>query len=445
MAASKSPAVQGSNLVAMHCHDGHQVPVQIFSKMRRLVVKRKPTLWPLVILAICACSGHGSSPTVSSSPSLITTPTLINLYPSTDNNRLYIYLTAIGEKAVTAPLIFDTGSAGLTLDAHAVFPPSMFDSSGRLLFASDHTPLSYSGVRVMPEPAEKAFGGVGGTTLYGYVGYAQVSFGDTEGQLTTSQMPVFLYDSTSSPGNPTGYGDAQGIFGVDNLADQVAESFTRSPLAVCEPQSGPPCYVVSVLKYLSYAPGLDAGFLLNPARLVSCSISSTPGDCQPEPMLAVGLNAAVTDGFTVKSLVCPPSSSEQPAYYGPNMIRGYQVCEKSIAGADISIYGPMASSPLESFLSFPGPVLFDTGTEDNEVEDTSLSSKLTLTGGTVVVTLPVPFSYSYMIGAVTTNTLTTLRPTVNNNQNHIGVGYFESNYFFLNYASGTEGWMLRQQ
>jgi hypothetical protein len=394
------------------------------------------------VLGACinACSGGGGYQAPEPIPSLVSEATIINLYPAGD--RLYIYLAAVGSVPMSAPLIFDTGSAGLTLDAHAVFPPSMFDASGRLLFPGNQTPLSVSGVTVMPAPAKKEFGGAGGTTLLGYVGYTRVTFGDAKTQLTTSEMPVFLYDSTSpsSASNPTGYGPAQGIFGVDNLADQLAESFTKSPLAACEGQSSPPCYVASVLKYLSYAPGLDAGFRLAPAELQPCAISSTPGECLPEPMLTVGLNMEEMNGFAVKSLVCPPTSSEEPAYYGPDAIQGYRVCEKSIAGADISISAPMAAPPLASFLLFPGPVLFDTGAPENEVEDSSLPSSITLTAGNVVVTLPVPFTYSYMIDD--TNTPTVLQPIVNNKQNHIGVGYFESNYFFLDYTTSTEGWML---
>jgi hypothetical protein len=339
-----------------------------------------------------------------------------------------------------APLIYDSGSAGLTLYAHAVFPPSMFDGSGHLKFPSQGN-LVYEGITVTPRPVRREFGGRGGVTLYGYLGFAAIAFGDNFGQLSTSVMPFFVYDTTSSSITGSGFGDAQGIFGVDDLADEISLEATSTMLPACTMGNLPPCYVASVLKYLDYSPGIDAGFLLAPAGLKSCVVWPQ-NTCLPEPMLTVGLTQAVESGFSEVSLVCPPTPNETPAYYGPDIVEGYPVCEKSIAGGDIRITLASAYMPV----SYPGPLLFDTGTVDNEIEDRSLASGVAEPLDTsVAISFPVSgsetFSYDYVIG-ISDNLPTQLLPSVNNGQNHIGVEFFEYNHFYIDYSNSKEGWKL---
>jgi hypothetical protein len=371
----------------------------------------------------------------------VTTFTTIDLYPATDGDRIYIFVTGVGQVALDMPLIFDTGSAGLTLDAHAVLPLSMFDSNGLLTFANNEASFAYNGITVMNQPGSKSFGGKNGFTETGYMGYAQVTFGDARGQLTTTTIPMFLYDFVSpSIYTGTGLGSAQGIFGVDDVADLIGEATGNGPFPECTKQTAPPCYVVSVLKSLNYTPGLNAGFKLTPALLQPCSILA-PGDCTSEPMLTVGLSAATTAGFSVEHLTCPPA--EDPVYQGANSIGGFSVCGKSIAGSTIQISG---ASDVDGSVNVNGPysepVLFDSGTVPTEVLLSTLPSEASLSqNASVTVTLPHGFTYNYTtMDDVQTETI--LVPDVNNGQNHVGVGYFEMNSFFIDYSGAMEGWML---
>jgi hypothetical protein len=368
---------------------------------------------------------------------------VMNLYPSMDEDRLYLLLTVIGEQSVPSPtpLIYDTGSAGLTLYAHAIFPSTMFDDKGHLIFPAPQGNLVYNGITVMPQAVEREFGGEGGITLYGYLGFASISFGDAAGELSTSVLPLFLYDTTSSSNSGSGFGDAEGIFGVDDLADEISIQPASTTLPACTAGSPPPCYVVSVLKYLNYSSDIYAGFRLDPSLLQPCNVMPT-NSCPPQPMLTVGLTDATESGFSVASLMCPPASNEQPLYYGPNTIQGYPVCEKSIPNGNIDITLPSATTAM----SFPGPLLFDTGTIENEIRDSSLTAAVTVAMNTkVAVNFPLLndqiFSYTYVAG-VSDNLSTFLQPTVNNGQNHIGVEYFEYNSFFIDYTRGQEGWKL---
>lgn len=393
------------------------------------------------VLAVASLNISGCDNNSLSAGSTVEAPTSINLYPSMDGDRLYVFLTAVGGQPPTipAPLIFDSGSAGLSLDAHAVFPANMFDGTGHLIFPAPESTLTYNGITVRPQAVEREFGGQGGITLDGYLAFASISFGDNAAQLTTSVMPLFLYDSTSSANGGTGFGNAQGIFGVDDLADQISLHPTATMLAPCTMENLSPCYVVSVLKYLTYNPLINAGFRLDPAVLQPCAISSA-NNCQPEPMLTVGLAPATETGFSVASLICPPTSSEEPPYYGPSFIEDYRVCEKSLPGGNVSVTLPSSSVPI----LFSGPVLFDTGTEQNLIQDPAASAPITEPlNTTVAVSFPISdnetFSYSYVVG-VSDNTPTTLQSVVNNGQNHIGVDYFEYNHFFIDYNFGLEGW-----
>jgi hypothetical protein len=365
---------------------------------------------------------------------VVKSPTTLNLYPSYDGNRLYILAVAVGQESLDLPLDFDSGSAGLILDAHKIFPGTMFDESGVFVFPSEAA-FSYNGIAVTNQRGRKEFGGKGGVTVSGFLGYAPVTVGDATASLTTGVVPILFVDSSTAPADagPIGLGPSEGVFGVDDLADQIATGSAPASLPACSIQTGAPCYVVSALKYLSYSNGLHAGFVLRPSPLKDCAITSST--CLPAPTLTVGLTSSSAEGFYLSDLVCPPTSAELPPYYGPPAIEGYAVCQKSIAGGLITVTGPNGGS-------FSGPVLFDTGTVSTEVRDTALPSPFTVpSNNSVTLTLPSGFNYHYETAAGV-ETATLLEPLVNNNQNHVGVGYFESNYFLLDYTDSREGWML---
>jgi hypothetical protein len=389
---------------------------------------------------LCACGGGGGGsggytppPTA---PGSIQQPAAINLYPvtsSADSNRLFVMVTAVGTAAVNMPLAFDTGSAGITLYAPDIFPASMVGAGG-FVFASGQTSMVYQGITVTIQSGTRRFGSTAtGRTQTGNLGFAQVTFGDSGGTLRTASMPVFLYYliTDNSTGQPVPVPHQRGWFGVNDAPNLITITGSIEPVTgypACASGTEGSCYVVSALKYLSYGAGVNAGFMLKPAALQACDIA-VAGDCAPTPMLTVGLTDAVKSGFSTVNLNCPPSN-----YLGPDMIDGYAVCQAGIPNTTVTVSGSAAGM-------LAGTVLFDSGTPSMvlNVPAGAVFPPSVPSGNTVLVLTPSGFTFSYTAGAGSqvTNTLVQQNSTA---ESIIGIGYFTTNSFFVDFTAGTEGW-----
>lgn len=379
---------------------------------------------------------YGSGNPYQQFPGTIQQPSTIDLYPSNSGNRLFVFVTGVGAQSVTMPLVFDTGSAGITLYAPDIgFPPTMLTTTG-FVFPSGQDTLTYNGITVTNQVGTKSYGGRDGTVEVGNIGYAQVTFGDNFGQLTTATMPVFLYYSITQGGTALTVTEQQqqgfygGLFGVNTEADPITVGSVEPGASdsVCTLGRNGPCYTVSVLKYFQYGSGLDAGFLTAPAPLQECNITA-PGICQPIPALTVGLTAWMQSSFSEVTLSCPTSG-----YLGPQTIAGYLVCQKAIPGAIVALKG-VADGTLT------GNVLFDSGTPDMQLYPSNGTFPTNVQQGTsVLVTMPSRFVYTYVADESQT-TETTVSVNANNEQTHIGVAYFTTNSFLIDYSTNTEGWM----
>lgn len=394
----------------------------------------------LLILAACDNDGfRHPHPYTNQPPSNIGEihqPTAMNLYPSASGNRLYVFVTGVGSQTVSIPLPFDTGSAGLTLPAQSILPSSMVNVSG-FTIPADEFPVIYNGITITSQQGTRSYGGKGGTVEHGNIGYAQITFGDASGALTTKVMPVLLFYSVSmgnaeyTPDQLNQLGlNGNGWFGVDTEADAIAVG-SLAPGAtsnVCSADETGACYVVSVLKYLKYSDNIDAGFRLSPAPLQNCQIAS-PAGCPPKPVLTIGLNSESTSAFSKVTLTCPTGG-----YLGPQTIYGYLVCQKAIPDTTVALEG-IANGTLI------GSVLFDSGSPDNYLYPPKASFPASIQPGIQVsVTLPSGFNYTYL-EAASGPLETTVNPNANNEQTHMGVGYFTAHYFLIDYSANTEGWM----
>ena len=387
----------------------------------------------LMIASLAACGGGSNSTNPGGSPPAISQK-VMSLYPvsSASGNRLYVMVTSVGSTAVNMPLIFDTGSAGITLYAPAIFPSSMVSSSG-FTFPAGATSISYGGITVTNQQGTRAYGGTSGTTQVGNIGYATVTFGDSSGVLTTSTMPVFLYYSIlqTATGQPASPVPQQGIFGVNSVTNVITVAGSTEPAAgdpACSQQSSGTCRVVSVLKYVQYAQGIDAGFMVSPAALQSCDITTT-GNCTPQPMLTVGLNSTLEAGFSTVNLTCPPPAN---TYVGPSSMDGYPVCLAAIPGTTLAVSG-LANGTLT------GEVIFDSGTPFMVVSvPAGVGFPASIPGGTdVLVTTPSGFTYSYIAATGATNTVVEANSTA---ASIVGVAYFTTNSLFVDFTTSTEGW-----
>ena len=385
---------------------------------------------------LTACGPGGTAPTPPAPPPAPVTlqqPTTIDLYPvasTTDGDRLFVMVTAVGSAVVNLPVAFDTGSSGVTLYAPRIFPAGMVDSSG-FVFPAGQTSLTYNGITVTSQQGKRMFGGPRGRTQTGNIGYAQVTFGDASGELTTDVMPVFLYYliTDTATGEPQAAPTQSGWFGVNAAPDTILVAGSPEPAGgypACTPDTTGSCRVVSVLKYLRYADGLDAGFLLSPAPLQSCDITVL-GGCNPQPMLTLGLTAALEEGFGAVDLTCPPSG-----YVGPDAIAGYPVCAATIPNTTV-----MASGASSGTLTTA--VLFDSGTPDM-ILNTPVGSSFpaaVMPGTAVLVATPSGSAYSFTAGAGPYATVVNQNSTA---ASVVGIGYFTTNFFFNDFTSSSEGW-----
>jgi hypothetical protein len=364
---------------------------------------------------------------------VVSAPTAINLYPvaETPENppRLFIAVTAVGSVAASLPLAFDTGSAGITINALQILPPNMVTPDG-FVFAPGQSTLVYQGIMVTNQQGTRAYGGSSGRTELGNIAYAAVTFGDASGTLITRVMPVFLYYAVqlTDTGQEASAQQQQGWFGVNDKPDSIDIAGSEEPangFPACSFGVTGTCYVVSVLKYLEYSSGITPGFLLQGQSLQECDISAA-GSCVGVPMLTVGLTSALLAGFTTTNLNCIWTSAQ---YGGPQDIQGYPVCHPDIAGVTISADGD----------SFAGPVLFDTGTPNIDVNvppKTNFPDPVTA-GAPVTFTTPGGFQYTVTAGSGIDEVNVT---TDSNSGSIIGIPYFTSNSFFIDFASSTEGW-----
>jgi len=396
----------------------------------------------IVSLALCltACGGSSSSTSLPggstpppASQTTINQPTTINLYPhqsSTEEPIFTVMATAVGSVTVSMPLGFDSGSAGVTLYAQSIFPASMVSASG-FVFAAGQTSISYNGITVTNVQGTRSYGTLNQTVEHGNLGFATLTFGDSAGQVTTQTMPVFLFysvDYTTGSGYKTPVW--QGWFGVASTYDEIEVAGSVEPAggySPCTQQSTTTCYVVSAMKYVDYGNQVNAGFMLSPTpNFPTCDIT-TPGSCAPQGVLTVGLNAQIESGFSTSPLTCPPNG-----YVGPADIAGYPVCQKTINNVTIATSGVSTGT-------YTSGAIFDSGTAYVYLSTPASSSFPASVdpGATVSLTTPSGFNYSYTAGTGTANTVVAAGADGNS---IIGVQYFTTNYYLLDFTSSLVGW-----
>jgi len=403
---------------------------------RRLPCVRAIVSAGLLVAILGGCGGSSmSASAVKPINAPIEQPIVINLYPSQSANtvpRLVVMATSVGTVPVSMPLIFDTGSAGLTLYAPSIFPSNMVTAAG-FIFPSGQTSLSYNGITVTNQQGTRTYGSTDLRAQNGNIGYAQLTFGDGDGQLTTTVMPVFLYFSITdvTSGQPLEVSSfQQGIFGVASTSGSIVLPGSVEPAGgfpACAPETNSTCYVVSVLKYQKYGGSVSAGFMLSPAPIQSCDIT-TAGSCAPVPMLTIGLSAALKAGFSTVSLPCPPNG-----YVGPASIAGYPVCQKTVDNTTVTVSGGSVGT-------ITGGAVFDTGTANMQIAIPAGSSfpATVPIGSSVLVTTSSGFTYDYV--NTSSDPLATIVNADFNGSTIIGIGYFTTNSLFIDFSSGSEGW-----
>lgn len=367
----------------------------------------------------------------------ITSPTTVDIYPldATSDNpaRLFIAVTGVGAERTYLPLAFDTGSAGITLNALSIFPASVVTPDG-FIFPQGSTEITYDGITVTADQGSRVYGTrTGGRTEIGNLGFAPVTFGDDARTLTTRMMPIFFFyaqrfnnsGATAPPQQQQGW---FGVYDAPNLVHNVDSPPSSLRYPECDPGVITSCYVVSVLKYLDYANGVDAGFLLRPSPLESCDIS-VEGNCAPASILTIGITPSFQTGFDAIPLNC---TSPAPGYSGPAQMEGYSVCSPAIPDTLISAIGP----PIGSY---SGPVTFDTGTPYIALSVPSGATfPSSISEGTELdITMSNGFLYALTAGPTTGSISISASSDA---ASIVGLPYFTTNSFFIDFSDSLEGW-----
>jgi hypothetical protein len=389
----------------------------------------------LLAAILGGCGGSSNAPAVKPINGPIERPVIINLYPNqsaTTVARLVVMATSVGGVPVSMPLIFDTGSAGVSLYAPTIFPSSMVTTSG-FVFPPGQTSMSYDGITVTNQQGTRTYGSTNRRAQNGNIGYARLTFGDADGRLRTTVMPLFLYFSITDV--TTGQtldvsAFQQGIFGVASTSDTITLPGSVEPAdgnPACAPDTNTTCNVVSALKYLQYGDSVNAGFMLSPAPIQTCDITSA-GNCAPAPMLTLGLSVAMKAGFSTVSLPCPPIG-----YLGPASIAGYPVCQKVVDNTTVMVSGDTVGT-------ITGGAVFDTGTANMQIATPtgSFFPSTVSDGSSVLVTTSSGFTYGYV--STSSDPLATIVNVDFSGPTIIGIGYFTTNSFFIDFSSGSEGW-----
>jgi hypothetical protein len=298
-------------------------------------------------------------------------------------------------------------------------------------------------VTVTDVQATRCYGGSAGHSQTGNIGFATVTFGDAGGTLTTTTMPIlFYYKVTTAPIDPPNCDDSgtvvdapvqQGWFGVNTTPDGIV---VGGPMATasdpaCANGVETTCLVGSVLYYLQYPTGTDAGFKLTHQALQStCSISA--GTCLPTPMLTVGLTSTQMAGLNPSPLNC----SNTP------ILEGFPYCSANISKSTVAVSAADGSDPVSYSDAF---VLFDSGTQDMILLPTGSTIVPTVAGTDVIpsgdnVLITLSNGYAFQYSATTSGVDQTVVNVSGIGKTVVGIDFFQKHDFYIDFSTSTEGW-----
>jgi len=369
------------------------------------MIKKYPTKSYLLIsvsfllFAIASCKKDNKS---NVTQQVVTaTPTSFGLYESDSSiyKELNTAIAKIGTYNVDYPILFDTGSGGMVIDANSILPGSMITSSG-FNFTGDSTVVG--GITITSQKSIIEYGDDNATTdkVYGNLAYASVTVGDqATGSITIKRLPFFLYYKAVN-----GQGDQYGphefdTFGVSSEYDL---SFANN------------VNIMSPLSYFVPGTGLTSGFKM--AALGTSNFSYEGGY----------VSNAVILGLTADDLA---SSS------------GFSMTQLNYIAGDG--YAPIIPSTITySGKKVTTDIVFDTGTEpDSFIEDPTFSGSTTLLQPNTPVTVATTsgFNYSYTTSAADNLTYVENPNTSGGDVSVMSLEFFLTNSYLLDYADNKLG------
>ncbi|MFI5136417.1 MAG: hypothetical protein ACHQIM_01235 [Sphingobacteriales bacterium] len=346
-----------------------------------------------MLMASCQ-KDHAAPAPVSVTPVPLAT---LGLYEvdSSIYKRVFIPITKVGTQTVTYYSVFDTGSAGMTIDATGILPASMITSTGITVTGDS---VIVNGITVTSQASVIAYGNAQSEIQeYGNLAYTTVTIGDQNGNITTSRIPIFLYYKI-----------------VDKLTGLKQPAHSNDVFGVGPGLSYANTAIGSPLSYFKLSSGVTSGFKLSMFSNAAFSLHGT----YVSNLLTIGLVTADIGGLT--SFVMHPLSNTSQWGYSPDI------------PATISYNGQ----------SVAATVLFDTGTP---AISTIANSKATgnissLPANTpVTITTGQGFTYSYTTGSTNNLTQVALPSYTGDPRSIFSIDFFTENEFLMNYKAHELG------
>jgi hypothetical protein len=203
-------------------------------------------------------------------------------YPGDPPNirMLYIKILSLGDRKVNQPLLFDTGSSGMTIECSTVLPADLCSTSGIKIKKK----LEIDGITVTTQRAVMHYGTY---DEYGNVAAARVAFGSPGSPIYTSEPISFLIrykkvrrQTGEIVGGPLW---PKGIFGASPIGG-----------------GGPGQTLTSPLGAVDAADGLRKGYYLSPIGSGWQKCTNEDANCPQVQSLHIGISDAVKNSFSVK-------------------------------------------------------------------------------------------------------------------------------------------------
>ncbi|HTO62219.1 MAG TPA: hypothetical protein VMM15_13300 [Bradyrhizobium sp.] len=220
-----------------------------------------------------------ASPAGAADDAPATVPLIKLEYPGNPPNirMLYIRLLALGDRRVDQPLLFDTGSAGMTVECSVVLPANLCSESGIAIKKT----LELDGITVT---TEKAVLNYGTYDEYGNIAMARVTIGAREQPIATAAaIPLLVrYKKVRRATGEVVGGPLwpKGTFGVSPVGGAGPERTLTSPLMAIRPENG-----------------LRRGYYLSPIGTDWKICTNEEGNCPEVAALHIGISESVRSGF----------------------------------------------------------------------------------------------------------------------------------------------------
>jgi hypothetical protein len=204
---------------------------------------------------------------------------------SGQGDRPFITVTRVGNREVNVPLLFDTGTAGTTVDCKLILPKERCSDKGVVLSASD----SEYGIRVTETKIEHKFEMV---IEHGQLAYAKISIGTKGADISTAgEVPFTIrYKEVERSTGKTTKTGINGIFGA-------------SPIDATLQRAGE----ISVLREIEVGTGLHKGYFLTPMGKTWKNCAKRLDLCPTVQALHIGIDEEIRKQFRLSATKRPSS------------------------------------------------------------------------------------------------------------------------------------------